>query len=125
MVDLRKALAISAAIYAIVFWAATVAMPFGQIATSITAIIATAVLVYCGSKNWYFNEHKPKSLMDGVVLGVIFLAIAMVMEILAMVYGLKMGWTTYLGMVKTPFYWIGTAMYIIVPTLVAYMHLKK
>jgi hypothetical protein len=123
--DLRDALAIGAAIYGIVFWAATVFMPLGDMAIGIVAVVFIAILSFCGSKFWYFKRHEPKKWLDGVLLGVVFLAVAFIMEILAMIYGLQWGWDKYLGMLMSPLAIIGLALYVIVPTIVAYMILKK
>ena len=125
MADFRKAIVIGAAIYAIVFWAATVLMPLGEKIMGVLLLILSVCLVFFGAKNWYFKEHKPKSLMDGLMLGIIFFVVGLSMEVLAMVYGLAWGWDKYLAFFMAPSMLINYVLGIIVTIIAAYTITRK
>lgn len=122
MLNLKIATKIAVFVYSVIFWLATVTMPLGQMAMGVIIWIASIFMIYYGSR-WYFKKNAPKNkLMDGLMLGIFISVVSLVMEIMAMVYGLQWGWEKYQTLLMAPTTMIGYLIFIVVPIIVAYKH---
>lgn len=128
MLNLKSATFLAAIVYSFTFWLATVVTPFQELSMDLTSIVmwvVMAVLLYFGSKKIYFSVNKPKNkLIDGLVLGIYVSIVSVVMEILAMVFGIGIEWAEYQQAFLNPLMLIGYLIIISMTVLAAYTYKK-
>ena len=96
--DLKKALISGVVYYVITFIVASAAMMlFATGSMEMSAIMwVEAIIVMFLLANYYYFTAKPKSfLMEGLVFGIVVAIIALVLEIIVLVYAMGAGWEMY------------------------------
>ncbi len=118
--NIKKALAQSVILYAIVFLAASALLSFkDQPLFTIAVFIVSAATNYFLSKEYYFKGTKlKKPLKEGLMLGVTMEVVMILIDIPVMVYGFaaSIGWNYFMDWTMV----FGYVVNVAIPVVVAY-----